>query len=167
MLLFYRHVRVDRSMRYRLYECRFCILTGKMDDNTGKSSSSLMIIIKEELEPCACVFVRACVCMCMCLRAWVCAFMFLCVYACTRTYVCIVYPLTSATHHLFHCLPGRLHSTCCEPILSVSQRCPHIDQCVISGIIGTYTSLRHCLLFCYNLGPTYLLTNPFLLPVSP
>ena len=73
---------------------------------------------------------RACVCVCMFVRAWVCTFMFLCAYTCTRTCVCIKYPLTSATHHIFHCLPGHLHPACCEPILSVSQRCPHIDQCV-------------------------------------
>ena len=118
---------------------------------------------------CVCVhaYMRACVRACVCMHAWVCAFMFLCVYTCTRTYVCIVYPLTSATHHIFHCLVGHLHSACCEPILSVSKRCQHIDQCVINGIIGTHTSLRHCLPICYNLGPTFLFDKPISPPSIP
>jgi hypothetical protein len=30
----------------------------------------------------------------------------------------------------------------------------------VNGIIGTHTSLRHCLPVCYNLGPTYLFEEP-------
>ena len=83
---------------------------------------------------CVCVCVCVCLCVCVCDCVCVCVIVYVCVCVCIGTCVYmhthVVHPFSLGSHYIFHCPPGHLHSTCCEPILSVSQRCPHIDQCV-------------------------------------